>query len=311
MIGDPNNSLIIWSCGRYYDVSTYIMSASKTTDGGTTWTRYNFGIATGFAYTLAMDPTNSNVIYAGGTENSAPAVYKTTNSGTNWSKLAGTGLAGTVYALAIDPSNPNLIYAGTSSSLYKSTNAGNNWSTTGFPGGYTKTICIDVTSVKATIIYAGTYSNGVYQSTNNGSNWTQMNAGLDDRNINSLKVSSNQFLFAGTYGGSAYRWPLSTSVDELHADKIESPFMNILPNPSRGRATICYTLGRSLDVKLSVFDIQGRLVRTLVNEKRMKGQHTVMWNGCDEDGKALPNGIYFCSLVTGDTALIEKMVILK
>lgn len=59
-------------------------------------------------------------------------------------------------------------------------------------------------------------------------------------------------------------------------------------------------------VKLSVYDLSGRLLETLVDEKQQPGVYHVEWKG-----KEVPSGVYFCRLSTGTTTLTRKMVVLK
>jgi hypothetical protein len=287
------------------------MSVCKTTDSGGSWSRYNFGTATGYLYALAMDPTNSNTVYAGGYENSAPAVYKTTNGGSTWNKLAASGLSGYVYALAIDPDNPDMVYAGTSSSLYRSTDGGSSFSTIGFPGGRTQTILIDWTSFDADIIYAGTYSNGVYCSSNGGSTWDQMNDGLDVLNINCLSLDPTSYLFAGTNGGSAYRWEILVGTGEHTRESVTENILYAYPNPVIQHTSITYNVYSRTDVLLSVYDTQGRSVTTLVNEIQDPGTRTVMWDCCDKNAQRVAAGVYFLKLNTELYDQVYKMIILK
>jgi hypothetical protein len=79
MANDPDNSSVCWSGGDYYASGAYVMAASKTTDNGATWIRYQLGTASGVTRSLAVNPLNNNIVYAGGNENSAPRIYRTTN----------------------------------------------------------------------------------------------------------------------------------------------------------------------------------------------------------------------------------------
>lgn len=287
------------------------MAASKTTNTGVSWTRYNFGIATGNVYAMVMDPTNSSIVYVGGYESSAPAIYKTTNGGTSWNKLPGTGLVGYVYALEIDPGNPTTLFAGTSGSVYKSTDAGATWSATGFPGGRTNALLIDNNAADATIVYAGTYSNGAYRSLDLGSSWEQINDGLVDRNINCFGINPLNYLFAGTNGGSMYRYEITVGVEE-NAEMIGKD--NVLfacPNPTKGMTTINYTLSIPTTVELSIYDTQGRLVKTITRGEQSAGSYSVSWQGTDNRGNFVAAGVYFSKLATAEKTYIKKLVLVR
>lgn len=311
-IRDPNNNSIFWSGGRYYDPSDsiYKMTASKTTNSGDTWTRYILGSGTGYYYAMAMDPSNSNIVYGGGYE-SGSAIYRTTNSGGSWTRLPTTGLSGYVYALAVDPDNTAVIYAGTSSNLYKSTDGGLNFSTTGVSFGRTQAIFIDNISADAEMIYVGTYSNGVYRSSDNGTSWEQFNDGLDVININCLDVNPNNYVFAGTNGGSMYRWLLTVGVEENKEMASDKFVFFATPNPAKGQTMLNFHLNEAGPVELSIYDIQGRLVKKLADGFRNAGQYSIPWQGNDEKENRVSAGVYFGKLTIGETARIQKLIIVR
>ena len=65
------------------------------------------------------------------------------------------------------------------------------------------------------------------------------------------------------------------------------------PNPARAATVISYVIAERTHVSLDVYDVQGRLVRRLVDEIRPEGRHNVMWNGRTAEGRLLPGGVYF------------------
>lgn len=309
MANDPNNSSVCWSGGDYYATSVYVMGASKTTDNGATWVRYQLGTASGVTRAIAVDPLNSNIVYAGGYESSAPKIYRTTNSGTSWSAHSVSGISGNIYSLAIDPMNGNIMYTGTTSGVYKTTNGGTNWSSTGMSGGQTNVLLIDPDD--QTVVYAGTNSNGVYKSTNSGGSWTQMNEGLASLAINCLGINPGIYLFAASNGGSMYRWSLQIGINEEEEHTAGRAMFYALPNPATQRTTIHYSLDNCGIVDLTVYDIQGRLVKILVSEMQPAGMHNVLWDGCDEVQRLVAAGVYFCRLSTVDRVEVEKLILTR
>ncbi len=83
------------------------------------------------------------------------------------------------------------------------------------------------------------------------------------------------------------------------------------PNPFNPRTSIAFSLERGGPVKLRVFDTRGRLVRTLVDETREAGQHTVAWDGRDNRGRGSAAGVYLYRLEAGGRTLQNKMMLLK
>ncbi|MFH1010793.1 MAG: alpha/beta hydrolase-fold protein [bacterium] len=78
------------------------------------------------------------------------------------------------------------------------------------------------------------------------------------------------------------------------------------PNPFNATTTISFTLSEPQKVRLEVFDVQGRLVATLVDSPMTAGAHEVAF-----DGRELSSGTYFCRLTSGPDMLTQKMTLLK
>ena len=64
-------------------------------------------------------------------------------------------------------------------------------------------------------------------------------------------------------------------------------------------------------MRLSVFDVTGRLVRTLVNGSKDPGFHTVKWDGRDGKGNPAASGIYFSRIQAGSYTETKRMVLLR
>jgi len=83
------------------------------------------------------------------------------------------------------------------------------------------------------------------------------------------------------------------------------------PNPFNPSTTICFVLPNRERVKISVFDVTGREVRTLTNQSFNEGKHSIVWDGSDDQGVLLPSGIYFYRLDAGTFSAIRKLTFLK
>lgn len=83
------------------------------------------------------------------------------------------------------------------------------------------------------------------------------------------------------------------------------------PNPFNPATTIRFTLPASGRVTVRVFDVAGRLVRTLVDEERPAGAQAVEWNGCDAGGRAAPSGVYFFQVRHAGKELTGRMALIK
>jgi hypothetical protein len=83
------------------------------------------------------------------------------------------------------------------------------------------------------------------------------------------------------------------------------------PNPFNPQTTIAFSLAQSERVSLAVHDLQGRLVRTLVDEVRPAGQQQIVWDGTDDAGRRVASGTYMYRLQTADRLLTRSMVMVK
>ncbi len=83
------------------------------------------------------------------------------------------------------------------------------------------------------------------------------------------------------------------------------------PNPFNPSTKICYTLKNAGATELSIFNIKGQKVATLVNEVKTAGTHEITWNGIDEQNKKVSSGIYFYRLQSGTSSITKKMILMK
>ena len=141
--------------------------------------------------------------------------------------------------------------------------------------------------------------------------------------------ASTQFQSNGTLGQST---PIGTGAStnfDLYAGfwkRIEiatgvfdgilpEPFKNALfpgaPNPFNPTTTIRYEVGARAPVKITVYDILGRVVRELVRETYPPGQYETVWNGKSDRGATVASGVYLCRLQVGSFSAVQKMVLVK
>jgi len=83
------------------------------------------------------------------------------------------------------------------------------------------------------------------------------------------------------------------------------------PNPFNPATTISFILPRAEKVTLIVFDVTGRLIKTLTNQKLSAGNHSVVWDGADESGRQVASGVFFYQLQTGNFAKSRKMILIR
>ena len=172
--------------------------------GNNAWT--HIGPEGGFVQSMALDPQNPNIVYAGlwnGT------IYRSTSGGSSWvSIFNNAGDAGVIYQLVPDPKTPGTLYIATAHrGVMKSTDQGSRWASVLNWSDYTETRALAIDPSKPSTIYAGTGEKGVYRSLDQGGTWTAVNAGLGSMDIRSLAVDplDSSTLYAGTADKGIYR----------------------------------------------------------------------------------------------------------
>jgi hypothetical protein len=84
-----------------------------------------------------------------------------------------------------------------------------------------------------------------------------------------------------------------------------------IPNPFTQRTAISYQLRASSHTTLKIYDLSGRIVRTLINEEMEAGRYAIQWDGMDDRKKKVSSGIYFYRLEAQDFRATEKLVLLR
>jgi hypothetical protein len=297
MIADPYDDDVFWRCGSYFNGAVAVMCVSKSTDCGMTWTLSELTDTYGTTNTIALDPQNSNIVYAGGYE----GVFKTTDNGTTWTFMSDTVLMDVV-DIEVHPTNTDTVLAVTRFGVYKSIDAGSTWEHIG--SSLVNAVVID--HMNPDQVYIATDS-GVYLGTYDGG-WTIMSEGLDDSLITSIAINPDNYLFCGTDASAVFRWDIGTGIEEYTASSLSG--IQVFPNPTNRQTTVTYHIAFESDVSLSVYDVQGRLIRMLHRGRQTAGSHSVLWNGRDAHGKIVTPGVYFCKVSTDRGAWTEKLVLL-
>jgi hypothetical protein len=101
------------------------------------------------------------------------------------------------------------------------------------------------------------------------------------------------------YGPYAVTYRLTNSLDQN------------VPNPFNPTTTIKYAIASDADVDLTIYDVAGRKVRTLVSERQRADVHRVVWDGVNDAGERVASGMYFYRLVAGKFTQTKKMLLLK
>ena len=93
---------------------------------------------------------------------------------------------------------------------------------------------------------------------------------------------------------------------------ISRPILNgNYPNPFNPTTTISFSLSSEQDIEFTIYNIKGQKIKTLYSGTADVGEHSVIWEGKDTNGKSVSTGIYFYKLKTGKKEISRKMLLLK
>jgi hypothetical protein len=186
----------------------------------------------------------------------------------------------------------------------RSTDGGVTWSNvTIIPGADSITKAISALQYMNGMLYVGSLGR-VFVSEDNGDTWHEMT----NRKIAALIFSfalDGEYLYAGTTSGVWKRSLTQLSVPDV-ASVHSSMLGTISPNPFSNTAAITYAVDRQSRIRLTIRDILGHTVATLVDGTVEGGDHTISF-----DATALPAGSYYCTMQSGDQMTVQPMAIVK
>jgi len=83
------------------------------------------------------------------------------------------------------------------------------------------------------------------------------------------------------------------------------------PNPFNPSTTLAYELAKYSEVKIVVYDMLGKQIKTLINGSKAAGAYTAKWDGTNDAGLRVASGLYFCKMITPDYSRTVKMTLIK
>ncbi len=96
--------------------------------------------------------------------------------------------------------------------------------------------------------------------------------------------------------------------NETEVSNFNNKLFPAQPNPFRQFTNIQYNLAKETAVSISIYDLNGRKIKMLLNRKQSVGQHTVRWDGQNSKGQLVANGVYFYRIFTPEWQATQKLV---
>lgn len=265
---DPVNDSVLYA--------GHLGALLKSTDWGATWQQLNLGFQWSSGTTVAVDPSNRNVVYAtvysSGT--GLGGVFKSTDAGLTWAeKNNGLDIEHRrIQAFAINPSYPENLLVGIGS--------------------------ID--------------NNLIYRSTNGGGEWVAFANGLPDSgHVESIAfdtLNNRVFIGVGAWNASGvYVLDGILNVDII-AKQIPAFFAlhQNYPNPFNASTVIAFEIPQRSRVSISIYDVLGQELSRLVDDERGAGSYSVAW-----DAFGVASGVYFAVMKSEVHTATRKIVLIK
>lgn len=272
--------------------------AAVTTNAGSTW-QVVIVTAVGLNCLYAVNGTTA---YTAGISG---LVFRTTNGGANWVQQTTPSTNFVSSIVFPDPSNGYFTTLGITEQVYRSTNSGSNWTEVTSPGntsGLNSLFALD----PSTLYGVGT-AGTIRRTTNSGSTWETQPSPVSVFFNSIFMVNSNVGYIVGNTGtilktvnGGIGIQQISTNVPAGY--RLEQNY----PNPFNPVTNIEFSIPKSGHVKLSVFDINGKLVTILADQNLSLGTYNA-----DFDAAYLSTGVYFYTLETNSFIQTKRMILVK
>ncbi|NIR70520.1 MAG: T9SS type A sorting domain-containing protein, partial [Aliifodinibius sp.] len=254
-------------------------SLFKSTDGGESWFELGCpdsvgmpnpppcaGLVSG-VIAIGVAPSQPEILYAG--TNHSALLFKSADGGKAWQFIGGFGL---IDAIGVHPTRPDTVFvSGRFNGLFRSEDGGLNWMKENLPDTTIGIHAISFLPSQFSRIYVGT-EDGVFQRDLSDSTWTSKNQGLKNTFVISLAITPDGAkLYLGLQihdglRGGLYSLDLVTSVGDESEQPLPKSFQLFpnYPNPFNANTMISYQLSAPAKVRLTIYDVLGKPVVTLV-----------------------------------------------
>ncbi|CAN5589949.1 hypothetical protein BH10BAC5_BH10BAC5_06940 [soil metagenome] len=297
----------------FYAVGVYTTPAIaiKSTDRGLTWINLNVDTtnANRLVDTYFFDPLHGFIVGGKSSTNlfySKPVVAYTSDGGASWQIKYTSNTVGYL-CWKIDFRTPEFGYVslenfGIPAACLTTTDGGMNWNYHSLSNAPE----LDVEGIgfidQNTGWLGGRSGNGTYQTTNAGINWAAVTFG---KNLNRFQFISDTLAYS--CGQTVYKYSRTTEIQQISSIvpenfKLEQNY----PNPFNPVTKIKFSIKHVSHVILKIYDISGKEIITLVNEKLNAGEYESNFTGKDYS-----SGVYIIKITADDYSDVKRMMLVK
>ena len=204
-----------------------------------------------------------------------------------------------------------MYWSGGKGKLFVSDDYGTSWTVLNeFPVDHS----VNAMASKNNVLYVGTGStlSGVYYTTDL-TTWIDFSTGLEsyDYSVSQL-AATDEYLYKTGGTINSYQIPLPEL--DTHWERtqfVEFTLSQNYPNPFNPTTTLKYDLPEDAMVNITIYDMMGRRIKTLVNGPKSAGYRSVNWDTTNDYGRPVSAGIYLYQIHVGEFTQIKKMILLK
>ena len=135
--------------------------------------------------------------------------------------------------------------------------------------------------------------------------------GAHDGTLDPADARMEFFRYQGTQLVKSLVSNWSDSINPLEQAVDQFELKHNYPNPFNSSTVIRYALARREHVSLKIFNVLGQEIRTLINHTQIPGAYSAAWDGSDDRGVPVANGVFLCVLRVGNFSATQKMILLK
>ena len=312
VVFDPNDPFTL-----YYGANRLYRSA----DNGTNWEAISpdltdgqhpsGSLAFGTITTVAVAPSNSDVIYVGTDDGN---IQKSTIGGLSWENISNGIPDRYVTQITVDPEDENLVYATLSGyrnvdyqpHVLKSTNGGGTWEDISgdLPEIPMNDFIIDVDFEETFYVACDL---GVFYTINGGENWEILGEGLPLTVVNDLVWNQEtRTLVAATFGRSIQKLDLNDFTNVSENNSLTDNQMSVFPNPAtvNANARVRLDVPMASNGDLELFDVSGKKVKTLKSGAFAAGKQEVAFTL-----EGIAKGQYFIRFASNQKILTKKFIV--
>ena len=293
-VGADNNGLLM--------VSTGATGLQISTDDASSWTEEPIldGSSANF---VAITAQGSIFGQTEGLQGQPVFGIGNGQSGETFTAISNSPSFGNNLVMASDASG--LIVVGGTNGLWFSTNNGSYFAPTTPVPSFVSTISTLALAVGSNgNIYAGLSTGGMYLSTDQGADWTDVSSGLPTDTVNALAFNSNGALYAATNNGVFTFNPSGSGVATASAAPSSLTLAQNTPNPVSLSTNIQFSVPDAGPVSLRVFDVTGREVATVASGFYAPGTYNVSL-----DAHSFADGAYYYRIESGGQTASRMFVI--